>query len=121
LNIQRAERVRSLLKKEVSDIVQNHFKDPRIGFVTVTDVEISVDLRHAKVFVSIMGDEDSKKSTVTALEKGAGFIRTEIGKRIRLRHTPELLFRIDNSLEYGAKINDLLKQIREQEKDGDNN
>lgn len=119
MSIQRADRIRSQLKKEISDIIQNKFKDPRVGFVTVTDTEISNDFRHAKVFVSIMGDDDSKKNTLSALEKGIGFIRTEIGKRIRLRHVPELLFRIDNSLDYSAKINTLLEQIKEQEKNGE--
>ena len=115
------ERVRSLLKKEVSDIIFNQFKDPRVGFVTVTDVELSADLRNAKIFVSVMGDEEEKKNTLNVLRNGTGFIRTEIGKRIRLRHTPELLFKIDNSLEYGAKINSLLEQVKKQDESGKEN
>lgn len=107
---QRVQRVREEIKKEVSEIIRE-MKDPRIGFVTVVDVEVSNDLRHAKIFVSVYGEEAVKKESLAGLEAATGFIRTEIGRRIRLRHTPEILFRLDNSIERGARINQLLSEI----------
>src|SRR5690606_18592629 len=103
----RTGRVREEIKKEASDIIRR-LKDPRIGFVTVTDVEVSNDLRHVKVFVSIYGDEPAKNGTMEALRKATGFVRTEIGKRIRLRHTPEIHFEFDESIARGARIFELL-------------
>ena len=90
-------------------------KDPRIGFVTVTGVDLSPDLRHAKVFVSVMGAEEQKKGTMEALGHAAGWIRHELGQRIRLRHLPELVFLPDVSQEYGEKIDRLLDEIKETE------
>ncbi len=109
----RPESVGGLIQREISDILRN-MKDPRIGFVTVTGVEMSEDLRHAKVFVSVLGPEEGRKDTIEALEHGAAYIRREVGQRIRIRHTPELLFRYDHSLEQGAKIDQLLNEIRDQ-------
>lgn len=107
---QRALRMREGLKRETSEILRM-MKDPRIGFVSVTDVEVSRDLRHVKVFVSVYGDEDEKAATMDALVKAQGFVRTELGKRIRLRHTPEIVFRPDESIERGARISALLKTV----------
>lgn len=107
---QRVERVREEIKKEASDIIRR-LKDPRVGFVTVTDVEVSGDLRHVKVFVSVYGDEESQSETMMALSNATGFVRTEIGRRIRLRHTPEIQFKIDESMERGARIFKLLKEV----------
>lgn len=107
---QRVQRVREEIKKEVSDIIRE-MKDPRIGFVSVVDVEVSNDLRHAKIFVSVYGDEAAKKESLAGLEAATGYIRTEIGRRIRLRHTPEIVFRLDSSIERGARINQLLNEI----------
>lgn len=108
----RAERLKELMKEEVSAILQRELKDPRIGFVTVTDVELSSDLRYAKVFVSILGDENSREETMRALESATGFIRGEIGRRIRMRYTPEVSFKLDKSIERGARVFELLSQIR---------
>lgn len=107
---QRAQRMREGMKRETSEILQT-MKDPRIGFVSVTDVEVSPDLRHAKVFVSVYGDEDVKTTTMDALVKAQGFVRSELGKRIRLRHTPEIVFHPDDSIERGARINALLRSV----------
>src|SRR5690606_15860806 len=106
----RVERVREELKKEASDIIRK-LKDPRIGFVTVTDVEVSGDLRHVKIFVSVYGDETEKSATMEALERASGFVRTEVGRRIRLRHTPEIRFVFDASMERGARIFQLLREV----------
>src|SRR5262245_27788701 len=91
-------------------------KDPRIGFVSVTDVEISPDLRHAKAFVSILGDAEAKAKTMAGLENAQGFIRTELGRRIRLRRIPEILFRLDESIERGARVQHLLRRVAEAKK-----
>lgn len=107
----RTGRVREEIKKEASDIIRK-LKDPRIGFVTVTDVEVSGDLRHVKIFVSIYGDEASAKGTMEALTGATGFVRTEIGKRIRLRHTPEIQFEFDESIARGARIVQLLNEVK---------
>lgn len=111
MSIPRAARVREEIKREASDILRK-MKDPRVGFVTVTDVEVSQDLRHVKIFVSIYGDEAARQQTLAGLDNARGFVRTEIGKRIRLRHTPEILFRFDPSIERGARINQLLQEVR---------
>ncbi|MEX2103706.1 MAG: 30S ribosome-binding factor RbfA, partial [Bacilli bacterium] len=87
--------------------------DPRIGFVTVTAVEATGDLQHAKVFISILGDDEQKEQTLLALNKSKGFLRSEVSKRIRLRHTPELTFVFDQSIEYGSRINQLLHDLND--------
>lgn len=112
MSVQRSQRMREGFKRETSDILRT-MKDPRIGFVSVTDVEVSRDLRHVKVFVSVYGDEEEKTATMDALVKAQGFVRTELGKRIRLRHTPEIVFRADESIERGARINELLRTMGE--------
>lgn len=115
----RADRVKELLRQEISQLIQGEIKDPRIGFATVTDVELSQDLRHAKVFVSVYGDEESRKQTLKGLQSAIGFIRNEIGKRIRMKHVPEILFRFDQSIERGARISKLLHEIHNEDKDNE--
>lgn len=110
----RVGRVGEQIKKELSQIFQYELKDPRIGFVTVTGVEVSGDLQQAKVFISVLGSDQQKEDTLRALANGTGFIRSELGRRIRLRHTPELLFRFDESIEYGSKIQKLLDQVNQE-------
>lgn len=110
---QRVQRVREEIKKEAAEILRA-MRDPRIGFVTITDVEVSSDLRHVKIFVSVLGTEEEKKRCLDALQSAAGFVRTEIGKVIRLRHTPEIAFRLDDSIERGVRINQLLSQIAQE-------
>ncbi len=93
----RVEKVQELIKQEMSKIILNDIKDPRIGFVTVTNVEVTKDLRSAKVYVSLFGSDEANKATWQGLESSLGFFRTEIGKRIRLRFTPEISLHLDNS------------------------
>ncbi len=107
----RIARLRELLKKETGAILQRQMKDPRIGFVSVTDVELSADLRHAKIFVSIFGDAEAKARTMRGLTSAQGFIRTELARRIRLRHIPEVAFKVDESIERGARVNELLRRV----------
>ncbi|NPV52279.1 MAG: 30S ribosome-binding factor RbfA [Firmicutes bacterium] len=108
----RREKLRELIKEEVSSILRREMKDPRIGFVTVTDVEISSDLSHVKIYVSVLGDEPSREETMRGLESATGFVRSELGRRIRLRHTPEIVFKFDSSIERGAKVLELLDKVK---------
>lgn len=112
---QRALRVAELIKQEVSQLLHRGLKDPRIGFVTVTDVEVTGDLRNAKIFVSVYGSEEQKQASMEGLRAATGFVRKEVGKYLRLRHTPEMAFYFDQSVEYGAKINTLLEDIKRNE------
>ncbi|EKN64055.1 ribosome-binding factor A [Neobacillus bataviensis LMG 21833] len=112
----RANRVGEQMKKELSDIIGRKIKDPRIGFVTVTDVQVTGDLQQAKVFISVLGDDEQKENTLKGLAKAKGFIRTEIGHRIRLRKTPEIIFEWDESINYGNHIETLLHQLHTDDK-----
>lgn len=103
------------MKQEIADILMRKIKDPRIGFVTVTEVEVADDLRNAKVFVSVYGAE--KAETLKGLESASPYIRSELGKRMRMKFIPELLFRYDDSVERGAHINELLHEIQEKDEE----
>ncbi|WP_308639287.1 30S ribosome-binding factor RbfA [Paenibacillus silvisoli] len=107
----RVGRVGEQIKKELSQLIQSELKDPRIGFITVTGVDLTNDLSQARVYLSVLGSEEQKEETLKALARGTGFLRSELGKRIRFRHTPELLFKFDSSIEYGSKIEALLHTI----------
>ncbi|BBH20828.1 ribosome-binding factor A [Paenibacillus baekrokdamisoli] len=107
----RVGRVGEQIKKELSQLIQTELKDPRIGFITVTGVELTNDLSQAKVYLSVLGTDEQKEETLKALARGTGFLRSELGKRIRFRHTPELIFKFDNSIEYGSRIESLISNI----------
>lgn len=113
----RVNRVGEQMKKEISDIIQNELKDPRVGFVTITEVDVTGDLQIAKVFVSVLGSEEQKQESLKALRKAAGFVRSEVGKRIRLRLTPEIMFQLDTSLDYSTRIQEVLRDIRTEEEE----
>lgn len=113
----RPEKVREFIKEQVSEIIQHRLKDPRIGFVSVTDVEVSLDLRHAKIFVSVLGNEQAKADTMAGLESAIGYVRGELGRRLQMRFTPEILFRLDESIERGARVMSLIREIREEAND----
>jgi ribosome-binding factor A len=112
----RIERLRELIKAEFGQMLQRDLKDPRIGFVSVTDAEVSNDCSHVKLFVSILGDEAAKQASMEGLESAKGFIRTELGKRIRMRYTPEIHLIADNSLEKGYRIMQLLNEVNKDQK-----
>ena len=114
----RVEKVQELMKQEISQIILQELKDPRIGFVTVTSVECTGDLREAKIYVSLMGNERQIQDCWAGLNSSLGFIRREIGRRIRLRFTPELTFELDKSLDYSAHIQELLLKIKADEAAG---
>ncbi|MHB1420203.1 MAG: 30S ribosome-binding factor RbfA [Bacillota bacterium] len=111
----RNQRVAEEIKKELAQILREEIKDPRVGFVTITNVEVAGDLRHVKVFVSVLGDEENKASTLEVLTKASGFIRREIGGRIALRYMPDISFKFDSSIEQGARIHELLSRVKEEE------
>jgi len=113
----RAGRVGEQIKKEISGMIQSELKDPRIGFVTVTGVDVTGDLSLARVYLSIMGSEEQKEATLHAIGRAKGFLRSELGRRIRLRHTPDIEFRFDSSIEYGNHIEALLQQLNRESRD----
>lgn len=111
----RIEKLQELIKQEIGKILLMDIKDSRIGFVTVTGVEMTGDLREAKVFVSIMGNDEQIKSTWEGLQSALGFIRREIGHRIKIRFTPEISFELDKSLDYSDHIQKLLLKVKAEE------
>lgn len=111
----RPNRVGEQMKKELGEIITRKIKDPRIGFVTVTDVNVTGDLQQATVYISVLGDEEQRENTLKGLAKAKGFIRSEIGQRIRLRKTPEITFEFDESIDYGNRIDTLLHQIAKED------
>lgn len=112
-NDRRVARVASLIKREVSQMLMSEIKDDRVGagMVSVTDVEVSGDLQHAKVFVSIYGTDEARAETMAGLEAATKFVRREIGQRVRLRRTPEILFREDRAVERGTRVLSLINEL----------
>lgn len=104
-----------MLKEELDDIIRREVKDPRIGFFSITQVEVPPDLRTARVFVSVLGDDDERAATLSALEKAAKFIRFHLKPRLRMRQIPELEFRDDRSMEYAHQISQTLREVREKD------
>ena len=107
----RSQRLAEELKNEISAIIAQEIKDPRVGFATVTEVKVSPDLRHARVAVSVLGQPQERQETFDALVRATGYIRRLIGARIRLRHTPELSFAYDDSIERGERMMRLFEEI----------
>ena len=113
MSVHRPGRLREVMKEEISDIIRKELKDPRIGDLTsITSVEVTRDLRHAKVYASILGDDEKQKEAIKGLQSAAGFIRSELGRRVRLRHTPELTFHLDTSIAPGARISELINKVK---------
>jgi ribosome-binding factor A len=115
MEFKRSDRVADLLRREIAELLYQGVKDPRVGSATIIDAEVSADLRHARIFYYVRGDEVKRREVAQGLEKARGFIRRELGKRLRLKHLPELEFRFDSSLDHGARIDKLLKELN---KDG---
>lgn len=110
----RVSRVAELIKREVSQMLLNGIKDDRVGtgMVSVTDVDVSGDLQHAKIYVSIYGTEEAKAETMAGLKSATGYVRSELGARVRLRRTPEVIFIEDRSIERGTRVLTLLNQLK---------
>lgn len=113
----RPERLAEAIKKEVSELLTEELKDPRIGFVSITSVEVSKDLRYANIYFSVFGETDEQKASLEALRKAQGFIRGELAKRIRLRYTPEITFKLDESIERGSRLIALMNEVRDKNDD----
>jgi len=114
---QRPERVQEALRQEISRIVQNEIKDPRLGFITITGVELTKDLRYAKVYFSVLGEEKEKKLALKGLNSARGYIKGHISDRIKLRFMPQIEFKIDETLEHTKKIYDLLDKLKKEKKE----
>jgi ribosome-binding factor A len=112
----RADRVSDLLKEEISQLLLREVKDPHIGFITITDVEVSKDLHVAKVYYTILGDKKQLSESAQALNRVSRFIKRQLGKRLRMRYIPDIIFRYDYSLEYGDKIDHILSRLENPEK-----
>lgn len=109
----RTRQVGELLKEELSDIIRREVKDPRVGFMSITDVDVPTDLRTAKVYVSVLGTDEEREATVTALRSASGFIRHHLKPRLRMRQIPVLDFQSDRSMEYAQHISEALRAIEE--------
>lgn len=107
---QRSHRIGDQIQKEISSLLTKGLKDPRIGFVTITGVEVTPDLHLARVYYSVMGDSEARSNTATGLAKATPFIRRELGRRMRMRYIPDILFVFDTTLDQSDHINKLLRE-----------
>lgn len=111
----RIERVNTQIKREISELIQQQLRDPRLTeFIAVTEVSTSPDLKHSKVYISSIGGQQEEEQVLGALNSAAGFLRSALAKRMKMRYTPELHFAWDNSIEHGDKILRLLDQVKEE-------
>lgn len=113
MDFSRNERVAEEIKKAASQIINNELKDPRIdGLITVTKVEVTKDLRHATIFISLFGDEASKNTTFEVIQNAKGYIRYELANKLRIKYMPDISIKLDESIEYGFRIDKLLKELK---------
>ena len=115
MTMKRADRVSDLIKAELSDILLREVRDPRIGSITITDVKLTDDLKSAKIYFVRMGDDSRRSEAEEGLQKAAGFLRRELGRRIQLRFVPSISFIYDRSFEYGDRIDKLLSDVRRED------
>tara|TARA_B100000214_G_scaffold2477_1_gene1901 strand:+ start:578 stop:961 length:384 start_codon:yes stop_codon:yes gene_type:complete len=122
VNTRRVEKLSALLKREVSELVINGIRDERIHqtMVSITYVEVSGDLQHAKIFVSLFGDEQKKASVLACLDDAKGFIRAELAKRLQMRRAPDIVFKLDNGMSKGSSVLDLLTSLDLERKNKEN-
>lgn len=109
----RAGRLTRAMREEIADVLRHGIKDPRVGFVSITGVELSSDQRVAKVFCSVLGSDEEKRRAIDGLRSATGFIRSAVAQRIRLRHAPELVFVLDQSIERGVRVVDMINKLTE--------
>lgn len=114
----RSEKVAEAIHEMVSELLIKGLKDPRIGFATITGVKVTDDLHLATIFFTVIGSEEEKSATEKGLNSARGYIRKEIGKNLRMRYVPDIIFKFDESVEYGSRIESLLKEITVKD-DGD--
>jgi len=110
----RSEKVADLIQKEISQMLVKSIKDPRIGFVTITRVTVSEDCRFAKVYFSVAGTPAERESSMKGLDSAKGYVRKELGRRIRLRYTPEIMFQFDPSIEYAIHMEELIQSLHQE-------
>ena len=113
MDSQRAHRVGEQIHKELSALLQKGLNDPRIGFITLTGVEMTPDLHLARIFFTLIGDEAARRETEAGLRRAVPYLRREIGRSLRMRYIPDLIFQYDSSIEYGNRIESLLREIRQ--------
>ena len=111
----RSDKVADLIQKEISEMLVKTVKDPRIGFVTITRVAVSEDCRSAKVYFSVAGTPEERERSMKGLDSAKGYVRKELGRRIRLRYTPEIIFKFDPSIEYAIHIGEVLRRLKKDE------
>ena len=114
-NVYRQEKLGELIAAELSELLRTRVKDPRVGFASITRVEVSGDLRHAKVFVSVMGSPEERDATMQGLKNATGFLRHELATRLVIRFMPELVFKLDKSIEEGSRILELIHQVEQED------
>lgn len=107
----RQEKVADLLRDEVSEIIQREMSDPRLGFVSITRVELSPDLKYARMFISVMGTEEERANSLVALNNASGFIRRQLAPRLRMRVIPDVSFRLDRSMEHAENVARILRDL----------
>jgi len=110
----RSEKVADLIQKEISQMLVKSIKDPRIGFVTITKVTVSEDCRFAKIYFSVAGTEAERENSMRGLDSAKGYVRKELGRRIRLRYTPEIMFQFDPSIEYAIHMGELIQSLHQE-------
>jgi len=115
----RQEKVADLVQAEIARLLRAEVRDTRLGFVTVTGVRMSSDLKHARVYVSSMAQGEARDAALAALDSARGFIRSRLGRALRLRYTPEIVFSLDTSIEYGARIDELIERTHAERPEGD--
>lgn len=113
----RTQQVGELLRGEIDDIIRREVKDPRIGFFSITRVEVPTDLRSARVYISVLGSDEERQKTIDALRQAAGYIRFQLKPRLRMRQIPELDFRDDRSMEYAQEISEVLAEVRSRDEE----
>jgi len=111
----RSERVGELIREEIAKMIAREIKDPRIGFVTLTDVDLSNDLKNINVYVSVLGEDSEKKKAVEGLKSSRGYIRRQLGSRLYLKRIPEITFKLDQSIEHSEKMTKLFDKIKKDE------
>ena len=112
MDYKRADRVSDLLKEEISQMLLKDIKDPRIGFVTITDVEVTDDLSQARVFFSMVESDEELEKTIKGLNSASSYIKKKLGKRLRMRYIPDIVFEFDSSLRYGSYIDSILEGLK---------
>ena len=115
-DFKRSERVSGLLRRELAQMIQREIKDPEVGFVSVSDVEVTRDLAHAKVYVTVFNTDEARVS-IKALKRAAGFLRTRLGQELRMRNVPQLHFLHDDSVETGQRMDSLIEQAVKSDQD----